>query len=137
MKNGKYTEEEIARVCHEANRALQYIQNDPCPSQPWDAVTDFRREATIQGVREVLMGLSPRQLHGKWCEAYWENDWVYGPVKDSVKRTHPCLVEFDELPEAQKDKDRLFQLVVVALTIRFQPDERGWAGDERNPSGSC
>lgn len=30
-----YTDEDVARVVHEANRALQEIHGDECPSPPW------------------------------------------------------------------------------------------------------
>ena len=32
--------------------------------------------------------------------------WVYGPEIDFDKRTHISLVPWDDLPEAEKEKDR-------------------------------
>jgi uncharacterized protein YodC (DUF2158 family) len=43
--------------------------------------------------------------------------WVYGETKDSEKKTHPCLVSYDELPEFQKKKDALFCAIVDSLKI--------------------
>ena len=34
--------------------------------------------------------------------------WVYGPERDAVKKTNPDLVEWDELPEEEKEKNRRF-----------------------------
>jgi hypothetical protein len=42
--------------------------------------------------------------------------WVYGPVKDAVKREHPCMVPFTELPREQQAKDFIFRAVVHALS---------------------
>jgi hypothetical protein len=32
--------------------------------------------------------------------------WIPGEVKDSVKKTHPCLGEWERLPEEEKQKDK-------------------------------
>ena len=36
-------------------------------------------------------------------------------LKDLKKKTHHCLVPYDELPEAQKAKDAIFQAVIKGL----------------------
>jgi hypothetical protein len=38
------------------------------------------------------------------------------PSKDEASKTHPDLVPFDQLPEHEKQKDRLFMAIVRALT---------------------
>jgi len=37
-------------------------------------------------------------------------------AKDAVAKTHPCLVDYDDLPPAQQAKDALFAAVVLALS---------------------
>ena len=37
-----------------------------------------------------------------------EQGWKYGKIKDSDKKTHPCLVEFEKLPDVEKIKDILY-----------------------------
>jgi hypothetical protein len=32
--------------------------------------------------------------------------WTHASKRDDVKRTHPLLVPYSELPEEEKDKDR-------------------------------
>ena len=54
--------------------------------------------------------------HENWMKQKIEEGWVYGKEKDPEKRTHPCLVEFDQLPEVQQKKDALFRAIVHALT---------------------
>jgi len=112
-----YTPETIARVCHEANRALQAIQADPgIPvAEPWE---DFDgKPGVIAGVLAVLEdGATPEHLHDSWCARKLTDGWVYGPVKDPAAKTHPCLVEYRDLPEEQRRKDVLFEAIVTALS---------------------
>jgi hypothetical protein len=117
-----YSDEQVARVCHEANKALQYIHGDPCPSQPWNCEPYELRKSVIEGVRNVRRGCTARQNHEAWCEFKREHGWTWGPEKDPERRTHPCLVPYDELPQEQRDKDQLFLLIVTALTIGTLPE---------------
>ena len=41
--------------------------------------------------------------------------WVYGEEKDEEKKTHPCLMRFEQLSEFQQKKDKLFCDIVDAL----------------------
>lgn len=103
----------VVAVCHAANRALQTSIGDPRPSpevpEPWE------RAATEAGIAEVLAGATPEDLHEAWCLFKIEEGWRYGPERDPVARTHPCLVPYDELPEAERRKDALFHAIVRAL----------------------
>ncbi|MDR1130810.1 MAG: hypothetical protein LBL15_00130 [Oscillospiraceae bacterium] len=33
------------------------------------------------------------------------NGWVYGAVRDNAKKVHPCLVDWDALPQEERQKD--------------------------------
>ena len=113
-----YSDEQIARVVHEANAALQFIQEDPAPSPPWNAAPAWQRESAIEGVRRSRNGETPRQLHQSWCDEKYAAGWVYGQVKDPDRKTHPCLVPYDQLPPGQRDKDHLFTAIVLALSVQ-------------------
>jgi hypothetical protein len=107
---------DIARVCHEANRALQIAQGDPAPSPGWDEAPTWQRESAIEGVHAAIGGASPWELHHAWCAAKMRDGWRYGPVKDAEAKTHPCMVEYSLLPHEQRLKDDLFAAIVKALT---------------------
>lgn len=109
---------DIARVCHEANRALQTIQADPTNpvSVPWDELDDETVASAVQGVQHRLdTGASPEEMHENWCTFKRDTGWVFGEVKDMDAKTHPCLVPYDELPPSQQVKDHLFSAIVDAL----------------------
>lgn len=107
--------EAIAHVAHEANRALQLELGDPAPSPHWEEAPDWQRESAIEGVKRTLEGQAPPELHESWCEFKLKDGWVYGDVKDAEKKTHPCLVDYDELPLDQRVKDDLFFQIVWSL----------------------
>ncbi|QFG09772.1 hypothetical protein PBI_SHIBA_66 [Arthrobacter phage Shiba] len=104
--------EQIARVCHEANRILQLSTGEEELSPTWDDATDDQRESTINGVERALAGISAEELHETWMEDRLAKGWVYGPVKSSADRTHPCLVPYLKLPEEQRIKDHMFRAIV-------------------------
>lgn len=106
---------DIARVCHEANRALQVVSGDPVPSPAWDDAPAWQRESAIEGVGKARSGASPEQLHESWCVYKHDDGWVYGPEKDAGLKTHPCLVPYDHLPADQRAKDAVFAAIVAAL----------------------
>lgn len=106
--------EEIAQVCHEANRELQRVQGEVV-NPPWEQLNQELRDSAINGVEGVLTGNTPEESHQNWLAHRESHGWVYGPVKDFEAKTHPCLVPYHELPVDQKRKDHLFVNIVEAL----------------------
>lgn len=107
---------DIARVCHEANRAYCLSLGDG--SQPaWDDAPTWQRQSAIAGVEFHLANpnAGPSASHEEWLRVKAADGWVYGPVKDPVAKVHPCFVPYDELPAEQRRKDVLFIAVVRAL----------------------
>lgn len=109
------TPTDIAQVCHEANRALQMIQNDPAVSPSWDEAPEWQRESAIEGVQHAIEGATPEELHEEWVDAKLRDGWSYGEMKDAEAKTHPCIADYDALPREQRAKDELFQGIVRAL----------------------
>lgn len=116
----RYTDEEVARVCHQAACGLQAVQGDPCPAPPWDTLLPEARGVIISGVRMARCGSDAQGLHAHWMRRMTVEGWIFGPAKDAVQRTHPLLVSWSRLPEAQKAKDYLFRMVVIAMTPELQ-----------------
>lgn len=107
--------EHIASICHEANRAIQIATGDPNPSPHWEDAPAWQIHSAIEGVQKAKDGETPEQLHESWCEFKTAGGWVYGEIKDESAKTHPCLVDYLDLPAEQKAKDHLFAAIVNAL----------------------
>lgn len=107
-------DEDIARVIHNAQLGYQYVLEDPCPARPWDCEHDFIRQALIGAVAMLRQGALPSQIHQRWVEDRRALGWVWGPEKDygADPPTHPCLLDWDDLPEAARRKDELTWAIV-------------------------
>lgn len=110
------TEHQIARVCHEANRA--YCESIGDTSQPsWNDAPDWQRKSAVYRVRAVYDGSvsQPSDSHTSWMTEKLRDGWRYGPTKDPESKLHPCLVSFSELPPEQQTKDHLFFAIAKVL----------------------
>lgn len=105
--------EDIARICHEANRAICEANQDHT-QKSWDDAEQWQRDSAIDGVKKYDPMATPKHQHEAWCKYKLDNGWKYGEVKDVELKTHPCLVPYDKLPFADKVKDYVFRGVVSA-----------------------
>lgn len=47
-----------------------------------------------------------RNVHEVWAVGRIAQGWTYGEKRDDVKKTTPCLVPYEDLPESEKEYDR-------------------------------
>lgn len=115
----KYTQEEIdkiAKVCQEVNR--EYCISIGDDSQyTWEDAPDWQKETVRLGVLFHLNNPDAvaSDSHDEWLKVKRKEGWSYGPVKDPVKKQHPCYVIYEDLPKEQQIKDHLFMAVVKAM----------------------
>jgi hypothetical protein len=81
----------------------------------WQDAPAWQVDSAIAGVEGVLAGNSPTEQHELWCAHKRAEGWVFGPVKDAVRKTHPCLLPYHELPVEQQRKDAIYIAVVGAM----------------------
>lgn len=108
--------QDIARICHEANR--MYCQTIGDNSQVvWEEAPEWQRESAIKGVEFCLNNPdAPASAnHDSWMAVKEADGWKYGEVKDADKKEHPCFVSYDQLPVEQKRKDYLFKYIVKSF----------------------
>lgn len=108
--------EEIARVCHEVNRA--YCKSMGDMSQPqWNLAPEWQRASAIAGVETHLANpdITPEKSHEAWLAMKYADGWKYGSQKDPYRKEHPCMLPYAQLPAEQRAKDYLFKAVVDAL----------------------
>jgi hypothetical protein len=120
--------EQIAKVCHEANRAYCATIGDLSQTE-WEAAPEWQRQSAIHGVefhmqRHETQDASmtnlvpdPAASHRNWLKEKLADGWKYGPVKDPEKKEHPCCVPFEKLPLEQKMKDYIFSHIVLAFYV--------------------
>jgi hypothetical protein len=49
-----------------------------------------------------------RKDHKQWRQRRKQAGWVYGPKRDEAKKINPDLVDWRDLPEEEKEKNRRF-----------------------------
>ena len=101
-------EEQIARVCHEANRAYCATLGDQS-QPPWADAPQWQKDSAIQGVQ---FHLASHKAHEKWLEQKRNEGWQYGPVKDPEHELHPFFMPYDV---DQRMKDYIFGSIVQAF----------------------
>lgn len=112
----KYTLEQIARVCHQTNKAYCEMLGDMSQAD-WEQAPDWQRLSAIAGVEfhHLYPMAGDEASHESWRSQKTAEGWVYGPVKDADLKQHPCMVDFDELPIQQQLKDALFKTICNTL----------------------
>lgn len=107
---------QIAIVCHEANKSYCEMIDD-FSQKSWNEAQDWQKDSAVKGVQFRLDNPSAADdaQHNAWMQDKINEGWVYGEIKDANKRTHPCLVAFEDLPIVQQKKDKLFCAIVDAL----------------------
>jgi hypothetical protein len=70
----------------------------------------------------ALLELTERlaeHAHDIWAQRRLADGWSWGPARDDAAKKHPCLVPYAELPDSEKEYDRLTALqslkAIVAL----------------------
>ena len=112
----KLTNEEIAKLCHEANRA--YCKSIGDDSQlPWEQAPEFAKVSALKGVEFHLANpdAGPSASHESWLKEKAATGWKWGPAKDIEKKEHPCIIAFNMLPKEQQAKDYIFSSIVHTL----------------------
>ena len=68
------------------------------------------------------------QVHDIWAQGRIKEGWTYGEVRDDAKKTTPCLVPYDELPDSEKEYDRQTAMgtlkLILALGYRIEKSEQ-------------
>jgi hypothetical protein len=107
---------EMAKVCHQANKAWCEVNGDNS-QKDWMEAEKWQRESAILGVAFRLDNPNTGKdaQHNAWMDDKLKHGWIYGEAKDAEKKTHPCIVPFEQLPLFQQKKDALFCAIVDAL----------------------
>lgn len=111
-----YSIEQVARICHQANKALCEANGDTSQAH-WEDAPEWQRQSAIAGVcfRMAHPHAGPEASHVSWMLQKLSEGWTFGPEKKPELKQHPCMVPFEKLPAHQQAKDILFNNVVASV----------------------
>lgn len=66
----------------------------------------------------ILTERLAKNIHEVWAKSRMDQGWTYGPTRDDVRKKHPCLIPYEELPEEEKDYDRNTALGTLKFVIK-------------------
>lgn len=82
--------------------------------QPIDT-TGIELDADILELSELIS----KNTHEVWSAGRIRDGWTYGETRDDEKKTHPCLVPYEELSEREKEYDRNTSMETLKLIVRL------------------
>jgi len=85
---------------------------------------------SLSGLLEALA----KNAHDTWALERIRQGWVWGPGRNDETKTHPCLVEYEDLPDSEKEFDRSMASqtlrAILGLGYEIQEPEIVRAGGE-------
>ena len=84
-------------------------QYTPCPLD----TAGIQLPAELEPLAEQIA----RNVHETWAEGRRRQGWTYGAVRNDKKRTHPCLVPYEQLSEEEKDYDRATSIATLKFIL--------------------
>jgi len=108
--------EDIAKVVHEANKAYCESIGDNS-QQEWQITVKEIKDSAVDGVdfAKANPDVTPKEMHDNWHKDKLTAGWEYGKEKSVMRKTHPCMVDYEDLPKEQRVKDSLFLAIVNVL----------------------
>ena len=68
---------------------------------------------------ERLVEQMSKNVHDVWAETRIKQGWTYGEQRDDQKKTHPCLIPYEELPDSEKEYDRNTSISTLKLIMKL------------------
>lgn len=60
-----------------------------------------------------------RNVHEVWAQRRIAEGWCYGRERDDRRKTHPCLIPYEELPETEREYDRQTAIQTLKLILKL------------------
>jgi len=112
-----FTEEEVnlaAKAGHGAMQAICEAFGVPKLGQ-WELCSDWYKASLVNQAEQYLLSApSCRTLHNRWVKQRLHQGWTLGERNREIK-SHPHLVDFNDLPVEVKLKLKCFRAVVMAF----------------------
>jgi len=66
-----------------------------------------------------LLEAMAKNVHEIWAQERIKQGWTFGKKRDDIKKHHPCLVPYEDLPEEEKIYDRHTAIETLRLIIKL------------------
>lgn len=60
-----------------------------------------------------------KNTHDVWAAGRMKEGWKYGENRDDVNKLTPCMVEYEDLPDSEKEYDRNTSLETIKLILKL------------------
>ena len=77
------------------------MKKEPYVPQPMDT-SDVQLPQELNELVEKMA----KNVHEVWAQSRISQGWIYGPERSDALKHHPCLVQYEDLPEVEKAYDR-------------------------------
>jgi hypothetical protein len=57
--------------------------------------------------------------HDLWAAQRLAQGWSFGSHRDDASKRHPCLVPYDQLPDSEKEFDRIAALGTLKAVLKL------------------
>jgi len=71
-----------------------------------------------QELIELLEQLAENS-HDVWATQRIKDGWTYGQHRNDTEKKHPCLVPYFDLPESEKEYDRLAAMQTLKAIVKL------------------
>lgn len=79
---------------------------------------DLEGIALPESLRPLTEAIA-RNVHEVWALGRVEQGWSWGEVRDDNLKKHPCLVDYDALPESEREYDRRTALNTLRFIVKM------------------
>lgn len=68
---------------------------------------------------EPLIEQMAKNVHDVWAQSRISDGWRYGPERNDERKEHPCLVEYEQLPDSERAYDRNTAIGTLKLILKL------------------
>lgn len=90
------------------------MMNQPFTPAPLDT-----RDVELPKELDELIERMARNVHEVWAQGRMAEGWTWGEQRDDQLKTHPCLVPYEELPDAEREYDRQTAVQTLKLILKL------------------
>lgn len=90
--------------------------------------SDVKLSEELQQLGEQLA----RNVHDNWAVDRQKEGWTYGPERNDTLKQHPCLVDYNDLPESEKEYDRNTAMETLKMIQKLGWKVENWNNNHIN-----